>query len=83
MKTLTTTVARKQLAEIVDNVRYRGAVYGLGRRNRIDAIIMRFPEHYHADLDEVTILNANSASFDFLKDEPELYTMNDLKKRYA
>jgi len=28
-------------------------------------------------------INANSESFDFLEDEPDLYSINDLKKRYV
>jgi len=28
-------------------------------------------------------INANSGSFDFLEDEPDLYSIDDLKKRYV
>ena len=34
-------------------------------------------------IDSVTYFNANSPSFDFLREEPELYTVSDLKKRYV
>ena len=83
MKILTTTTARKHLSEIVNKVRSDNVVFGLGRRNKVEAIIMRFPETYNPELDDVTNMNANSGSFDFLADEPELYSSTDLKKRYA
>ena len=35
------------------------------------------PEH---DVNEITIVNARSNSFDFLFDEPELYSLVDVKK---
>lgn len=35
------------------------------------------------EFDEITNLNAQSASFDFLKDEPDLYTLSDLKRHYV
>ena len=31
-------------------------------------------------LSEITKMNEHSSSFDFLKDEPELYTKEDVKK---
>ena len=31
----------------------------------------------------MTEINANSGSFDFLEDEPDLYSIDDLKKRYV
>jgi hypothetical protein len=83
MKILTTTTARKHLSEIVSKVRSENVVFGLGRHHKVEAIIMRFPDKYNPALDDATNLNANSASFDFLADEPDLYTIADLKKRYA
>ena len=83
MKILTTTLARKHLAEIVNSVRSDNTVFGLGRRNKVDAIIMRFPSDYNPVLSDTTNLNANSPSFDFLHDEPDTYSLADLKKRYA
>ncbi len=34
------------------------------------------------DLDEITKFNEASGSFDFLADEPDIYTIKDLKKVY-
>ena len=83
MKIITTTSARKNISKLIDRVKYSGEVFGIGRRKSIDAILMRFPQAYNDQLDEITNINATSASFDFLKREPDIYTLADLKKRYA
>jgi PHD/YefM family antitoxin component YafN of YafNO toxin-antitoxin module len=83
MKTITTTNARKQLAKIVDTVKETGEVFAIGRRNKPEVILLKFPQAYSADFNEITNLNAISASFDFLEDEPDLYTVSDLKKKYV
>lgn len=82
MKIVTTTNARKQMAHIVDRVKVYGEVFGIGRRNSIDAVVIQFPSYYNKDLNDVTNVNAASRSFDFLENEPELYSVSDLKNRY-
>jgi len=79
MKIITTTKARKDIGNIINRVKYHGDVFAIGRRNSMDAIIMKFPEAYNPDLNEITNMNAYSHSFDFLKDEPDIYTIADLK----
>jgi hypothetical protein len=32
---------------------------------------------------DITTINENSKSFDFLKDEPEIYSLSDLKEIYV
>lgn len=83
MKIISSTAMRKDIAEIINEVKYTGQVFGVGRRNKIEAIVMKYPSHINLELNEVTNINANSASFDFLEDEPELYSVKDLKKKYA
>jgi len=83
MEILSTTLARKNIKTIIDRVKYRGEVFGIGRRNSIDALLVQFPSMYNATLNDVTNINANSHSFSFLGDEPELYSVADLKKVYA
>lgn len=34
-------------------------------------------------VNDITTINAYSRSFDFLKNEPDLYSLSDLRKRYA
>ena len=83
MKIITTTIARKNIGHILNRVKYFGDVFGIGRRNSIDAILIRFPDTYNKDMNEITNINASSASFDFLKNEPEIYSLSDLRKKYA
>lgn len=83
MKTISTTEARKNIAKLVDAVREENAVFLLGRRNTPEAVLLKFPAEYRANLGDIINVNAYSASFDFLKDEPELYSLSDLKKSYV
>lgn len=83
MKVVTTTVARKSIKEIVNRARYRGEVFAIGRRNAIDAVLIGFPHMYNDSVNDITNVNAYSKSFDFLGDEPDLYSVADLRKRYA
>ncbi len=83
MKIVTTTNARKNIKIIVDRVKYRGEVFAIGRRNSIDAVVLQFPSVYNKDTNDITNVNAYSKSFDFLADEPDLYSPADVKTRYA
>lgn len=81
MKIITTTKARQKIGEIINRVKYGGEVFGIGRRNSIDAVIIPFPT-YNDQLNEITNLNTFSHSFGFLKDEPDIYSIKDLRKKY-
>lgn len=83
MNVITTTDARKQISTLINRVKIHGEVFGIGRRDSIDALIIPFPQAYNKNLNEITNINAMSHSFDFLNDEPELYSVTDLKKRYV
>lgn len=83
MKVITTTNARKNISSIIDRIKMTGEVFAIGRRNSIDALIIQFPSAYNKDLNEITNINTLSHSFDFLNEEPEVYSMNDLKKKYV
>ncbi len=83
MKIITTTMLRKHISEVVNTVKCEDSVFGIGRRNKVEAIIMKFPQHFNKNVSEVTNTNANSKSFNFLKDEPDLYKIGDLKKKYV
>ncbi len=82
MKVVSTTVARKNIKQILDEVKYDNEIFVIGRHNHHDAIIIKFPDMYNTKLNDITNVNAQSASFDFLKDEPDLYSLADLKERY-
>ena len=83
MEIYTTTNARKHIKDIVMRARYGGEVFGIGRREAIEAVVIGFPVAYNNAANDITNVNAYSRSFDFLADEPDIYTIDDLKKRYA
>jgi hypothetical protein len=83
MKTISTTNARKQIAAIIDAVRETGVVFAIGRRNRPEVIVMKYPTDYSAEVNEITNINTYSESFAFLDAEPDLYSAADLKKKYV
>ena len=83
MKTISTTEARKNMKALVDLVRETGIVFAIGRRDNPEALLMKFPRDYNQKLNEITNMNAYSESFSFLKEEPDLYSIDDLKKKYA
>lgn len=83
MKLISATSMRKNISEIISSVKYNDQIFGIGRRNKIEAVIMKYPENLNKNLSEIANINANSSSFDFLKNEPDVYSIKDLKKRYA
>ena len=80
MKTITTTNARKQIAKLIDTVRETGDVFAIGRRNRPEVLLIKFPSEYSSEVNEITNINTYSESFAFLDAEPDLYTVKDIKK---
>jgi PHD/YefM family antitoxin component YafN of YafNO toxin-antitoxin module len=83
MKTISTTEARKNMKTLVDLVRETGVVFAIGRRDNPEALLVKFPRDYNKELNEITNMNAYSESFAFLKEEPDMYSVEDLKKKYA
>lgn len=83
MKKLTASEARKQLSTIIDKIKNHDATYGVGRYNKVEVLIMKYPDNINTDLSEITNINANSSSFAFLEQEPDLYSVSDLKKKYV
>ena len=83
MKTISTTEARKHIKTLLDVVRETGAVYAIGRRQRPEVLLVKFPRSYNKELNEITNMNTYSESFTFLEGEPDIYSADDLKKKYA
>lgn len=80
IKTLSTTDARGQIGKLVATVAINGKPIIIGRRNRPEAVLIQFPEYFNGALSDIANINAYSRSFDFLNNEPELYSLNDIKK---
>lgn len=83
MKIMTTTEARKRLGQLVEAVGRDRQIVGIGRRDQIEALLIKYPAHLNPALNSWTQFAANSSSLDWLSDEPELYTKTDIKGRYA
>jgi len=83
MKTITITNACKKIANIVNMVRDTGDVYAIGRQGRPEVLVIKYPVEYSPEVSDNANVNTYSDSFLFLKDEPELYSVRDLKKRYV
>lgn len=83
MKTISTTEARKNIKKLINYVRETNDTVVIGRRNAMEALLMKFPDAYSNSFDDITNINTYSGSFDFLKDEPDLYNISDLKERYV
>ncbi|MBI2098005.1 MAG: type II toxin-antitoxin system Phd/YefM family antitoxin [Candidatus Vogelbacteria bacterium] len=83
MEVISTTEARKRLGRLIEAVDRNRRAIGIGRRDKIEAIIIKYPAHLNPLLDPWTQFAANGGSFDFLTDEPELYSAKDVKRRYA
>lgn len=83
MQVLTTSEARKILSEIINTVKYKGRPVAIGRRNKAEVLLIKFPEENNSELSSITNINQYGEGFNFLNDEPELYSKEDLKKSYV
>jgi len=78
MKIISTTSTRKNISDMIEAVRENNSVFLIGRHGTPEAVLLKFPTEYRADVSDSTNINAYSSSFDFLKDEPELYSKADV-----
>lgn len=81
MRIVTVTEGRKQLGELIDLVKYQHRVIALGKNGRADALLVAIPP-VETEV-PITAINAASGGFRFLEEEPDLYSVADLKIRYA
>ncbi len=81
MRIFTVTEARKQIGVLIDLVKYQRRVIALGKNGKADVLLVAMPQP-EPDV-PVTDINASSTSFAFLEDEPDLYTVDDLRERHV
>ena len=81
MRIIPVTEGRKRLGELMDMVKYQHAVIAFGKHGKAEALLVALPG-IGADF-SMTSVNAESSSFSFLGDEPDLYSRDDLKKSYV
>lgn len=82
MDILSTTNFRKKLTSFLKEVVSNKPLI-VGRRNKPEVVIIKFPDNLNKKVSNITNFNANSTSFDFLKDEPDIYSIDDLKVKYV
>ena len=80
IQTISTTEVRKNISEIVTHVKTTGKAVAVGRRNVPEVFIIPAPKTYNPDVSDIANLNAASRAFDFLADEPDIYTLDHIKK---
>ena len=83
MKTISVTNARNYRSGLIDEVEDKAEAYGLNGHGQIEAVIIKFPRFYNPKVDFITNLATYGRAFDFLEEEPELYSIKDLKKRHV
>ena len=83
MKVITTTQARQSLPELINSVRYSRRPVAIGHRQKAEVLLIQFSEYFNQALSDSTNINQYGGSFDWLKDEPDMYSHADLKKSYV
>ena len=83
MKVISTSDARKHLSALVNAVHFSNKPIAIGRRQKAEVLLIKFPEHANHQLDAITNMNQFGGAFDFLDDEPDLYTHEDLIESYV
>ena len=83
IKTLSTTEVRERISDLVNIVSTSRRSIVIGRRNIPEVVLIPFPALFNGKLSEITNINTYSKSFDFLADEPEIYSVKDIKDIYA
>jgi len=83
VRQVTVSKTRETISDIINKVKYNNDIFAITRREQPEVLIIKYPENYNKDLDDTTNFNANSSSFDFLKDEPDIYSVSDLVKKYV
>lgn len=83
MKILNTTEFRRNLADFIREVYEGNKSIILGQHDKPRAILIKYPDTYKEDFSDISNMNAYSGSFNFLEDEPDLYSKKDIKEKYA
>ncbi len=72
---------RKKLGDLVNQVKFQHKAIGLGHNGKAEVLIVSLPSQCGDE--PINEINAASESFHFLEDEPDLYSVDDLKERYV
>ena len=83
IKTLSTTEVRGNISNLVSIVSESRRSFVIGRRGVPEVVLIPFPAFWNGKLGEITNINTYSKSFDFLEREPDIYSIKDIKHKYA
>jgi mRNA interferase MazF len=82
MQLISTTKARNNLSKFVNSLTTgESSAFVFGRRDEPEVVMISYPKYYSRDVSDITNVNSYSKSFDFLNDEPELYSVKDILKK--
>jgi hypothetical protein len=80
MQIISTTTARKNLGKYISTfLEKKDLSFVFGRRDQPEAILIPFPNKFkpNKNLSDIANLAMYGGSFDFLFDEPDLYSIKD------
>ncbi len=80
MTIISTSKARNLLPQFIEALKERDGAYVIGRRNNPEVILIKFPHEYRKNVTDITNVNAYSSSFNFLLDEADLYSVDDVRE---
>lgn len=83
MKIIATSEARKHFSDIINKVRYSNTPIAIGRHNKGEVLLIKFPQDANLLLSPISNFNQYGGSFNFLNDETDLYSISDIKKQYV
>ncbi|MFT5179896.1 MAG: hypothetical protein ACI9GH_000265 [Candidatus Paceibacteria bacterium] len=79
MKTVSIEEAQKNIDKLIKYVNETNDTVIVGKKGSGEALLSKIPNNS----DKETNIGAFFGAFDFLNDEPDIYTIDDLKKRYV
>jgi len=83
MQYYTNTQARNNFSELINTVKYGKKIIAIGRnRSQKEVLVIPYPDIDTGDI-PISQINEKSESFNFLEDEPDIYSISDLKKSYV
>jgi hypothetical protein len=82
MKYLNISKNKKRLSELIKELNEENESLVIGEDGKNKALLIKFPEKLNKNRKEITNINANSSSFEFLENEPDLYSREDLVEEY-
>jgi prevent-host-death family protein len=77
------TDARKKLGELVKQVKYGRKTIALGQHGKAEVFLVGLSQGGDDTDINLAELAQKSGSFDFLKEEPDLYSLDDCREVYA